>query len=357
MIHDRIARRPATPPARRSPAPRRSPGLRRSALLGPALLSASALLLTPAAPAHAFGTVNALGQHAEHERITRAALACAPGTSPAADDCFQPRSLDQLAGRSRSFGAIGAPDTDEVLNPAAHCDNADFLAVPGYPRTREQATAALRECVSHLRKRFAEGVAAAGGVLGDDGTVLPAQTGLRRDCSFTLGIPGRNKCEALEGLGRALHGAQDFYAHSNWTDRHDAARPLGLDNPPGLDRPAPSPLLNLTTDRPPHATAVPEAFTTGCFSVLIVGCSRRIGHGGLNKDTGAVDALTGATGAAGSPRGALAGNFGRAVAGAVTETRRQWADFRAALVRAHGKERGARIACALTHDEPARDCG
>ncbi|MFD0634577.1 hypothetical protein ACFQ9X_26580 [Catenulispora yoronensis] len=29
--------------------------------------------------AQAFGTINGLGQRSEHERITRAALACAPG--------------------------------------------------------------------------------------------------------------------------------------------------------------------------------------------------------------------------------------------------------------------------------------
>jgi hypothetical protein len=38
----------------------------------------------------------------------------------------------------------------------------------------------------------------------------------------------------LEGLGRVLHGAQDFYAHSNWADTADPTRPVGVDNPPGL---------------------------------------------------------------------------------------------------------------------------
>ena len=52
-------------------------------------------------PIFYFGTINTFGQSAEHERITRAALACAPGTDPgAAGTCFQTGSLRQLAERT-----------------------------------------------------------------------------------------------------------------------------------------------------------------------------------------------------------------------------------------------------------------
>jgi hypothetical protein len=46
------------------------------------------------------------------------------------------------------------------------------------------------------------------------------------DCRF----PGDNraKCQAIEGFGRALHGAQDFYSHSNWTDVADPNKPISL---------------------------------------------------------------------------------------------------------------------------------
>jgi len=87
-----------------------------------------------APPANAFGTINGLGQRAEHERITRAALACAPGVK-SDGSCFEPRSIDQLAGHSGTFGAVGAPDLDESGDPNAHCDDADFLNVPGYPQS------------------------------------------------------------------------------------------------------------------------------------------------------------------------------------------------------------------------------
>ena len=70
--------------------------------------------------------------------------------------------MDYLAGHDRQFGAIGAPDSDELSDPAAHCDNADFLA-GGYPHTRDQATAAVVDCVRHLRTGSEKGSTAPGG--------------------------------------------------------------------------------------------------------------------------------------------------------------------------------------------------
>ena len=71
--------------------------------------------------AAAFGTIDADGQNREHERITRAALACAAGGG-SQPDCFEPKSIDYLAGHDRKFGAVGAPDKDELSLPAAHWD-------------------------------------------------------------------------------------------------------------------------------------------------------------------------------------------------------------------------------------------
>ena len=58
---------------------------------------------SPSATATAFGTIDSGGQHREHERITRAALACA-GDAGSDDDCFEPGSMDFLAGHDRSSG-------------------------------------------------------------------------------------------------------------------------------------------------------------------------------------------------------------------------------------------------------------
>ena len=106
----------------------------------------------PPGSAAAFGTIGTGGQNREHERITRAALACA-GDGGAEPNCFAPKTMDYLAGHDREFGAVGAPDNDELSNPAAHCDNADFLTGE-YPRIRAEATASLVDCVNQMRARF-----------------------------------------------------------------------------------------------------------------------------------------------------------------------------------------------------------
>jgi hypothetical protein len=58
---------------------------------------ALALTLAAVAQAGAFGTIRSLGQDAEHERITRRALACPPG-APSDNSCFEAMTLDELAG-------------------------------------------------------------------------------------------------------------------------------------------------------------------------------------------------------------------------------------------------------------------
>jgi hypothetical protein len=337
----------------------RLPCLEKRAWALAAVLALVALALPPLQPAYGFGTVNLLGQHAEHERITRAALACAPGVA-STGDCFEPRSIDQLAGHTGTFGAVGSPDSDEVFgHPEAHCDDADYLNVPGYPQSRAAATAQLQACVDHLRMRFRQGRDAAAALLRPDGTIDPVGVNLSSDCTFFGGVPGRAKCNVLEGFGRALHGIQDFYSHSNWADQSDASRPIGIDNPPGLNRSAPSPLLDLVGSGP---VAPPVDLSTGFFKTVLgvipsdncPGSDGRITHACLNKDTGQIDPVTGAASALpGSPQRARVGtNFSKAVRGAITETRRQWADFRAQLVARYGPVRAGQMIRALTRDVP-----
>ncbi|WP_433505778.1 hypothetical protein ACQP04_04355 [Pseudonocardia halophobica] len=322
-------------------------------LLG--LLVVLGLALAPGSAA-GFGTIDSGGQSREHERITRAALSCA-GTAGSDPDCFQPLTMDYLAGHDREFGAVGSPDRDELSDPAAHCDDADYVAGT-YPRTRDQATASLVDCLNHMRMRFGEGLEDAQGLLGPDGEVLPAEVGSHPECRSREQREERAKCATLEAFGRALHGAQDFYAHSNWADEPDPARPIGDENPPGLALPAPSPLLDLRGSAAPDP---PDALSTGCFvardEVPGVGaCQLRVTHAGLNKDRGQIDPVTGAATDPTTSRGMVGTNFARAVTGAVTETHRQWQDFRSELVARYGTERGERMACALSHDDPVNDC-
>jgi hypothetical protein len=320
-------------------------------LPGPA--GAAGTVLGLPGPAGAFGTVEGGGQHREHERITRAALACTARDGA----CFEPASIDQLAGDGKGFGAVGSPDRTEASDPAAHCDDADFLDGV-YPRTRAEATAALTACVDHLRGRLGEAVAAAGGLLDGDDRIVAAEATLDGDCVLDPGDEQRAKCEALEGFGRALHGVQDFYSHSNWADAADRGRPIAADNPPGLNRPAPSPVLDLRGTGP---LDVPGDLTTGCYVLRdrvpgVEACAQRVTHAGLNKDNGIIDPATGRAQDPTTPRGQVGADFEQAVAGAVTETRHQWDEFQAALASAYGRRPAALMTCALTHDDPAANC-
>ena len=309
----------------------------------------AAIYLLTASAALGVGTINGLGQRAEHERMTRAALACAGAASSA---CFEPMSILNLAGGSGSFGGVGAPDVDEVLEGAAHCDNADFLA-GSYPRTRAQATAELLACRTHLRGRFLQAVTAAERLLDDQGQINSSEVDLSSSCTFVGGISGRAKCDVLEGLGRTLHGAQDFYAHSNWADEHDPARAVGVDNPPGLANAGVAPVLAL---RPAAAPPIPVSLATGCFSLVPFGCWNRVSHGTLNKDEGLIDPGSGATSDPTTDRGRIASNFSRAVAGAIAETHRQWTDLSDELLSRYGVPTGSLMICALTRDDPLADC-
>jgi hypothetical protein len=308
-------------------------------------------------PAAAFGTIDTGGQNREHERITRAAVACA-ARNRSDRFCFEPRSADQLAGHGKRFGAVGSPDLSEPLDPAAHCDNADYLA-GDYPRTRDRATASLRNCVDHLRGRFREAVDEAGNLLDAEGEIVPAQVNLDTDCTSDSAQERRAKCRSLEKFGRALHGVQDFYSHSNWADGADPARPIGADNPPGLNLRAPSPILDLRGTRPP---IVPAGLSTGCFVLHdsvpgVEECERRVTHAGLNKDLGLIDPDTGDATKPTTPRGQVGSNFAKAVAGAIGETRRQWRDLQAELEASYGAEKASLMVCALSHDDPVADCG
>jgi hypothetical protein len=323
-------------------------------LLASLILSASVAFVPSSAAA--FGTIEGGGQHREHERITRAAVACPAGTN-SEGDCFEPRSVDQLAGHGKGFGAVGSPDSTEISDPAAHCDDADFL-VGGYPQSRDEATTRLRDCVEHLRLRFREAIDSAKGLLDDDGQIVGAEVNLDTDCLLDPKTEQRAKCESLEGFGRALHGAQDFYSHSNWADAADPTRSIGADNPPGLNLPAPSPILDLRGSSTP---TVPPDLTTGCYvlqdRVPGVGeCERRVTHAALNKDTGLIDPITGTATAPTKQRGKVGSNFAKAVAAAIVETRHQWQDFRLALEISYGAEDASLMACALTRDDPTDNC-
>ncbi len=335
---------------------------------------ASALLLSLLAalpaPALGFGTsTGTLGQQAEHERITRAALHC-DGDRVSAE-CFSPETLDFLAGTQGTFGAVGNPDNvidwiSDLGEPShAHCDDADFLDVPGYPQPRLNATIVLLRCVSHIHDRLKQGLDAAAQILDADGYIDPEKSKIPLlGCSTSRGIQSSTpKCTALLGFGRALHGVQDFYSHSNWADHANPNEPIGLANPPGLGYTFLADFLDSRFIGPAY---IPHDLTTGCFAGFshdeTVGegdCTNRITHHALNKDAGFVNADDfGGTGASNPNQGPrdTTENFRLAVVAAEKETRRQWRTFRDALIHTHGDVKGSRIICALTRDKPVEDC-
>ena len=344
------------------------------------LTGALSLALLVPAWAGAYGTVTSkvLGQQSEHERMTRAALSCTSTAPPGPPQpCFEPHSMEQLAGLSAyptigRFGAVGEPDRyvegDLTLRTATTLTSwtSRIYLVGRMPkRSRAIATADLQVCMTHLARRVTEGLEVARALTTEGNAVNAEAVGTRPTCRFVSdvfdGLFANDhssvftaKCDTLGRFGRVLHGVQDFYSHSNWSDTSHG-KP-GIANPPGLRRRVAAPFLDL---RGPMG-AIPRGLTTGCFELTQLvhvsrACFRRVRHSVLNKDGGFIDPRTGEARAARTPRGRM-GNFGQSVALAIKDTRRQWKNFAQRLRGAYGETRGDLMACVLTHDDPAADC-
>ena len=304
------------------------------------------MILGPSA-GRAFGTVNLLGQHEEHAQITRAALSGAG---------WGEKTLAALAGGNGHFGAVGAPDRPGrglADKAAAHCDEGDYLPIPGYPRTARQAQAALEDCRRWIRQELGLAVIAAG-----DLAPLVSKPGPVKDlspasCAFN-GHDQDAKCRTLGSLGVALHAAQDFYSHTNWVDE-----PGGSDrdpsNPPGLGQSGPSDWLLSSGEESP-----PRGLISGCYEgwpewlhCRYGNGQRRVQHSVLNKDTGLINLkdprLTNGT----TARGVIDGNFRRAVSAAIGDTRARYFAFEAAVRARYGPTRAKLVLCFLKRDQPA----
>lgn len=311
----------------------------------PVILGGLALIGIGAAP-----SALAFSRGTGHPNITRV-LSCG-ATNPVAD-CFQAGSMTMLAGPpggatftpgKHGYGAVSAADTGVgIFVPAAHCDNADHNVIRAriYFQTKAKAHANLRHCISEVDNRLSSAVGLAASLLPD----------LRRDtvskCNFNIPLNYKDlnpKCSVINQLGRAMHTAQDFYAHSNWTDARIPGQKLTFGNPPGLGRTDLPNFFNFTCGAAPSGKCAPPAVTipgdliTGCALAPVIEklkCVRRIDHGALNKDNGTINPVTGTASNPETSRGKItfAGvtNYQRAVTGARAQTRQIWIQFVAAL--------------------------
>lgn len=287
-----------------------------------ALVVAALAAVTIASPqALAFGTIHALGQNAEHERITRQALA---GLGFGGD------SLSELAGKTGTFGAVGAPDNPArglMSNKAAHCDGGDFFNSPGYAQSQGAAQAQLTACRDWIMSNINAAVNDASGLVKPNLSL--DSTSIFGGCTYN-GVKGRAKCNVFEDLGLVFHASQDFYSHSNWID---APRPNpSITNPAGLNNAAPAPWLS------PAGAAFPAGLITGCYDGFPESayCNGRIKHAVLNKDT------------AGTTRG----DYVKAMNVAAQDTRAKWSYFESQLVARYGPARGQKMICVIKSDNP-----
>ena len=297
------------------------------------------------AAAYAFGTMNSLGQRAEHEKITRLSLA---------ELGIGPRTMLALAGKGGTFGAVGAPDVRLLSQASAHCDGGDALDVPGYPQSRSDALAHLEACRRWIFDNLEQAVQDANALVDADGDVDGSQIPTLISCTYT-GTKGRAKCNVLEDLGVALHASQDFYSHSNWVDIPEPGA-LGATNPPGLGQDGRAPWLD-----PRLAEGPPDGLISSCYEGPLEtlrcnygGGKQRIKHQFLNKDLGTIGASATAAGPGRTERGKVDRNFQRAVAAAVQDSRDKWQYFEERILAVYGSRRGTAMICAMRSDDPDR---
>jgi hypothetical protein len=309
--------------------------------------AAGLIAMTLPFDALAFGTINGAGQNAEHEHITRNALSAQLG----------PLTLSVLAGETGALGAVGEPDRltgPLILKAEAHCDNADHLAIAGYPQSPTEVSQTLTACRTWMVAALDSAVTEAGRLVNAANVVQVGEAALTPACKFD-GSADRAKCRVLEHMGVALHAAQDFYSHSNWVDQPAAGGP-SVTNPPGLGKSGRAPWLD-----PRQALGIPSGLITGCFAGVPetafcryeYGLKSRIRHDVLNKDTGPITDVDGPTGAGTTTRGAINGNFERAARAAVADTGDKWAYLEARIRATYPGARGDKIVCVLRRDAPA----
>lgn len=303
------------------------------------------LVAAMAVGAAGFGTVRSkvLGQDAEHERITRKGMNL-PGYA-----MVEPWTMDELAGKDGTFGAVGAPDNPTrglMSSLRAHCDGGDWYDEKGYPQSKRDAQRHLQSCRTAIMEHMDAAVFDARWLVEKNAqgrwvAKASEMPGKAHACKFEGGADVM-KCRILENLGLAFHASQDFYSHTNWVDRPDPSKAISRHNPPGLGRNYPADWI----DPAKRPLEFPEGLISGCYEGLseTMNCNyglfkSRVKHDYLNKDT------------KNKERAKVFDNFDRAFNTAAQDTYRKWLWFDAQIGVTYTEPgQAAAIRCAMTKD-------
>ena len=326
----------------------------------------------PTVSAWAFGSINYFGQNAEHQHITEAIRR--------ADPRWQVNSFAMLAGKNGNMGGVAAPDRPmdsggitKGSGPGyKHCDGGDYLSTPGYEQSRDAARAELESCARYFQTLMGRAVRYSGKLVSADLVVdrsvfkvtsVPESSFSPNDiCAYSFSLePDTNaKCDVMNAFGRALHLAEDVYAHSNWADVADPTKPTGPQNPPGLGMTTIPEFL-----RYPGQPTIPDGLISGCDDTPSgpSDCPGRgrVAHSMLAKDNGSFT-LTTFSPTDKYPRGQVkvngVTNFERAIRGAWQQADTSWQELQSAIIAKYGRERGDLIITTLISDRaPASTVG
>ncbi|CAB4900774.1 MAG: hypothetical protein F2923_02660 [Actinobacteria bacterium] len=316
-------------------------------------------------PAFGFGSTDswALGQNSEHQHITE--------SLGIADPLWNKKSLILVAGNSGNYGAVAAADraTDSSatlikgLGPGyKHCDDGDWLDIPGYPHNSNSAVAELTKCADYYQYLLDRAVRYAGQLVTPEMKVsesvftMTSGSGTFKPdtyCAYRFSLtPDNNpKCDVLNAFGRSLHVAEDVWSHTNWGDQADPAKSISITNPPGLGNTEIPGFLHY-----PASITIPEGLISGCDdSAPMSDCKNRIGHSALAKDNGKFNPDgSNAQSTDKYYRGLVVvdgvSNFERAITGAMNQAASTWSDLQNAILSKYGDARGNAIISVLRSD-------
>lgn len=348
--------------------------MRQSSSIGFAVVLATGMLFATGAPTHGFGTINSslFGQNAEHEQITKSLAV--------SDSRWDPLTTQLIAGNDGNYGGVGAPDrlNDSNVVPVLglgpgykHCDDGDYLSNVNYPQSEQAALDNINRCVRYYQELLERAVDYAGALVVEvpvngsnelrvnDGVfTMTSGATISPDhvCRFRYSMTAdvNAKCDVINGIGRALHLAEDFWSHTNWGDLPNPLMPIGTKNPPGLGNTQVPAVLHFPTT----ATLQPgSGVISGCDdSATKLRCINRIGHSAIAKDNGVIDVSTAVPNSS-YPRGQLTvngqTNFYRAVTGAKLQVATTLQDFEAEILAHYGTVRGGLIMAVLQNDSRA----